>query len=109
MQEVARLLSTGKLKAVIAKTFPLEEAAYVTCLLCASARRCVHACIDSADPPRETLLWLFLAVLCKVSLLLLLQLLTRLHADCYIVAALCLCMFAANGVLHVLCVFQGRT
>ena len=27
MQEVARLLSTGKLKAVIAKTFPLEEAA----------------------------------------------------------------------------------
>ena len=29
MQEVARLLSTGQLKAVVAKTFPLEEAAYV--------------------------------------------------------------------------------
>ena len=59
MQEVARLLSTGELKAVIAKTFPLEEAAYVTCLLC--ALHCLHVSIDSVDLHQEqTPLWLFL-------------------------------------------------
>ncbi len=85
MQEVARLLSIGKLKAVIAKTFPLEEAAYVTCL------QCLHACIDSVELTRADTC---ASLACST--------LQRLPASVIAVAPL-------NGMLHVMSVLQGRT
>ena len=105
MQEVARLLSAGKLKAVIAKTFPLEEAAYVTCLLWPSVSAVsLHACISNSNlPGADTVVALCYSTL---QMLVVWQLFGWLHAHCHVAAAFCLYTSAAYSLL---CVLQGCT
>ena len=54
----------------------------------------------------QTLLWLFVTVLCKGFLLVVWQLFGWLHAHCHVAAAFCLYTSAAYSLL---CVLQGCT